>query len=126
MVAARDDEALATAVGIDVFRMRLFAFALSGGYAGLAGACYAHYLTFIDPGVFGFSFSEALLIMVILGGSGTLWGPVVGAIVFTILPELLRVAPEVRSLLYGVILFVAVLYAPRGLGAWFGRPAVRA
>ena len=125
MVAARDNEALATAVGIEVFRLRLFAFALSGALAGLAGACYAHYLTFIDPGVFGFSFSEALLIMVILGGSGTLWGPVAGAIVFTILPELLRVAPEVRSLIYGILLFVIVLYLPRGLAACFGRPAVR-
>lgn len=125
MIAARDNEPLATATGIDVFRLRLFAFAISGAFAGLAGACYAHYVTFIDPGVFGFSFSEALLIMVILGGSGTLWGPVLGAVVFTLLPELLRVAPEVRSLLYGVILFVVVLYMPRGLAAWFGRPAVR-
>ena len=125
MVAARDNEPLAAAVGIDVFRLRLFAFAVSGGLAGLAGACYAHYLTFIDPGVFGFSFSEALLIMVILGGSGTLWGPVAGAVVFTILPELLRVAPEIRSLLYGALLFVIVLYMPRGLASWFGRPAVK-
>lgn len=125
MVAARDNEPLATACGIDVFRVRLFAFAVSGGLAGLAGACYAHYVTFIDPGMFGFSFSEALLIMVILGGSGTLWGPVIGAVVFTVLPEVLRVAPEVRSLLYGAILFVIVLYMPRGLAAWFGRPEAR-
>jgi branched-chain amino acid transport system permease protein len=124
MVAARDNEPLAAAVGIDVFRLRLFAFAVSGGLAGLAGACYAHYVTFIDPGVFGFSFSESLLIMVILGGSGTLWGPVAGAVVFTILPELLRVAPEIRSLLYGSLLFVIVLYMPRGLAVWFGRPRV--
>ena len=123
MIAARDDEPLATAAGVDVFRLRLFAFAISGALAGLAGACYAHYLTFIDPGVFGFSFSEALLIMVILGGSGTLWGPVAGAIVFTLLPELLRMAPEIRSLLYGALLFVIVLYLPRGMAAWFGRPA---
>ena len=125
MVAARDNEPLAIACGIDVFRLRLFAFAISGGVAGLAGACYAHYVTFIDPGMFGFSFSESLLIMVILGGSGTLWGPVIGAVVFTVLPEVLRVAPEIRSLLYGAILFVIVLYMPRGLAAWFGRPEVR-
>lgn len=126
MVAARDNEVLATAIGLDVFRLRLFAFALSGALAGLAGACYAHYLTFIDPGVFGFSFSESLLIMVILGGSGTLWGPVLGAVVFTALPELLRMAPELRSLIYGTILFLIVLYMPRGLASWFGRPEVRA
>jgi branched-chain amino acid transport system permease protein len=126
MVAARDNETLATAIGLDVFRLRLFSFALSGALAGVAGACYAHYLTFIDPGVFGFSFSESLLIMVILGGSGTLWGPVLGAVVFTALPELLRIAPELRSLIYGTILFVIVLYMPRGLASWFGRPEVRA
>lgn len=126
MIAARDNETLATAIGLDVFRLRLFAFALSGALAGLAGACYAHYLTFIDPGVFGFSFSESLLIMVILGGSGTLWGPVLGAVVFTALPELLRVAPELRSLIYGAILLGIVLFMPRGLASWFGRPEVRA
>ncbi len=125
MVAARDNEPLAIATGIDVFRLRLFAFAVSGALAGFAGACYAHYLTFIDPGVFGFSFSEALLIMVILGGSGTLWGPVAGALVFTVLPELLRMAPEIRSLIYGMLLFAIVLYLPRGMAAWFGRPALR-
>jgi branched-chain amino acid transport system permease protein len=126
MVAARDNEVLATAIGLDVFRLRLFAFALSGALAGLAGACYAHYVTVVDPGVFGFSFSESLLIMVILGGSGTLWGPVAGAVVFTALPELLRIAPDLRSLIYGTILFVIVLYMPRGLASWFGRPELRA
>lgn len=123
MIAVRDNEPLAVAAGIDPLKIRLFAFAVSGAFAGLAGACYAHYISFIDPGVFGFWFSEPLLIMVVLGGSGTLWGPVLGAVVFTALPELLRLAPEIRSLLYGIILLLAVLYLPRGLGTWFGRPA---
>jgi branched-chain amino acid transport system permease protein len=73
MIAARDNETLAKAVGIDVVRVRLFAFCVSGGFAGSAGALYAYYITFVDPGVFGFEFSEVLLIMVILGGAGTLW-----------------------------------------------------
>lgn len=123
MIAVRDNEPLAVAAGIDPLKIRLFAFAVSGAFAGLAGACYAHYISFIDPGVFGFWFSEPLLVMVVLGGSGTLWGPVLGAVVFTALPELLRLAPEIRSLLYGIILLLAVLYLPRGLGTWFGRPA---
>lgn len=122
MVAVRDNEPLAVATGIDVLKIRLFAFACSGAFAALAGACYAHYLSFIDPGVFGFSFSEALLVMVILGGSGTLWGPVLGAIVFTVLPEALRMAPEVRSLLYGILLLGFVLFMPNGMARWFGRP----
>lgn len=123
MVASRDNEQLAVAQGIDVLATRLFAFSVSGALAGLAGAAYAHYLTFIDPGVFGFSLTESLLIMVILGGSGTLWGPVAGAIVFTVIPEVLRLAPELRSLLYGFVLLAVVLFLPRGFAAWFGRPS---
>lgn len=124
MIAVRDNEPLAIAAGIDVLKMRLFAFACSGAFAGLAGACYAHYLTFIDPGIFGFSISESLLVMVILGGSGTLWGPVVGAVIFTALPEVLRMAPEMKSLLYGTLLLLIVLFMPQGMARWFGRPAV--
>ncbi|MGO4394226.1 branched-chain amino acid ABC transporter permease [Variovorax sp. M-6] len=123
MVAVRDNEPLAVAAGIDVLTMRLFAFACSGAFAGLAGACYAHYLSFIDPGIFGFSISESLLVMVILGGSGTLWGPVAGAVIFTALPEVLRMAPELKSLLYGVLLLLIVLFMPQGMARWFGRPA---
>jgi branched-chain amino acid transport system permease protein len=121
LVATRENEQLAIAAGINVFRTRLFAFSVSGAFAGLAGALYAHFITYIDPGVFGFSVSETLLIMVILGGSGTLWGPVGGAVVFTILPEVLRLTPEIRSLVYGIILLVIVLYRPAGLATWLGR-----
>jgi branched-chain amino acid transport system permease protein len=115
MIAARDNEQLALACGIDAFRTRLFAFCLSGGLAAVAGALYAHFITYIDPGVFGFSVSETLLIMVIVGGSGTLWGPVAGAVVFTAVPEILRLAPEIRSLLYGALLLTIVIWQPRRL-----------
>jgi branched-chain amino acid transport system permease protein len=115
MIAARDNEQLALACGIDVFRMRLFTFCFSGALAAVAGALYAHFISYIDPGVFGFSVSESLLIMVILGGSATLWGPVAGALIFTALPEMLRLAPEIRSLAYGIILLLVVLYRPRAL-----------
>lgn len=115
MVAVRDNEQLALACGIDAFRTRLFAFCLSGGVAAVGGALYAHFITYIDPGVFGFSVSETLLIMVIVGGSGTLWGPVAGAVVFTALPEILRLTPEIRSLIYGAILLAIVVWQPRRL-----------
>jgi branched-chain amino acid transport system permease protein len=115
MLAVRDNEQLALACGIDVFRTRLFAFCLSGAIAAIAGGLHAHFITYIDPGVFGFSVTETLLIMVILGGAGTLWGPVAGAVVFTALPEMLRLTPELRSLLYGAILLGIVLYKPRRL-----------
>ena len=96
------------------------AFACSGAFAGVAGGCYAYYITFIDPGLFGFSVTESVLVMVILGGAGTLWGPVVGAILFTALPEALRVTPEYKSLLYGVLLLLIVLFMPQGLAHWVG------
>lgn len=115
MLAVRDDEQLAAACGIDAFRTRLFAFCISGALAAVAGALYAHFITYIDPGVFGFSVTETLLIMVILGGAGTLWGPVAGAVIFTALPEALRLTPELRSLIYGAILLAIVLYQPRRL-----------
>jgi branched-chain amino acid transport system permease protein len=114
MVAVRDNEPLAVAAGIDPLKIRLFAFCCSGAIAGLAGACYAHYVTFIDPGMFGFWFSEPILVMVLLGGVGTLYGPIFGAVIFTVLPELLRLTPEIRSLLYGVILLLSVLFLPQG------------
>jgi branched-chain amino acid transport system permease protein len=123
MVAVRDNEPLAMAAGIDVLKIRLFAFACSGLLAGLAGACYAHYLTFIDPGLFGFSISESLLVMVVLGAAGSIWGPVAGAVFFTALPEVLRMAPEVKSLLYGSLLLLIVLFMPSGIGRWFRRRA---
>jgi branched-chain amino acid transport system permease protein len=115
MLAVRDNEQLALACGIDAFRTRLFAFCVSGALAAIAGGLYAHFITYIDPGVFGFSVTETLLIMVILGGAGTLWGPVAGALIFTALPEALRLAPDLRSLLYGVILLAIVLYKPTRL-----------
>ena len=115
MLAARENEQLAAACGIDVLRTRLFAFCLSGAIAAVAGGLYAHFITYIDPGVFGFSVTETLLIMVILGGAGTLWGPVAGAVIFTALPEALRITPDLRSLLYGLILLGIVLYRPRRL-----------
>jgi branched-chain amino acid transport system permease protein len=115
MVAVRDNEQLALACGIDVFRTRLFAFALSAGMAAFAGALYAHFISYIDPGVFGFSVTETLLVMVILGGSGTLWGPIAAAVVFTALPEVLRLAPEIRSLVYGLILLAIVLFGRKRL-----------
>ena len=124
MVATRDNETLARAAGINSWRVKMFMFAVSGGFAGFAGAWYAHYISVIDPGVFGFAVTENVLVMVVLGGSGTLFGPVWGAIIFTIVPELLRFSPDARSLLYGVLLLVGVLAFPGGLGRlklpWLG------
>jgi branched-chain amino acid transport system permease protein len=116
MVATRDNEELARASGINAWRVKMFTFAVSGAVAGFAGAWYAHYISVIDPGVFGFAITENVLVMVVLGGGGTLLGPVWGAIAFTIAPELLRFSPEARSLLYGFLLLAGILAFPQGLG----------
>jgi ABC-type branched-subunit amino acid transport system permease subunit len=118
ILTVREDEILAQAAGINTWRVKLYTFAISGLLGGVAGSCYAHYITFIDPAVFDFYYMENLLIMVILGGAGTVWGVVAGAAIFNVVPEVLRIHPELRTFLYGIVLLVAVSVAPGGLAGW--------
>jgi branched-chain amino acid transport system permease protein len=118
ILTVREDEVLARALGIATDRVKLLAFALSGLLGGVAGSCYAHYISFIDPSLFDFYYMENLLIMVILGGAGTVWGVVAGAAIFNVVPELLRIHPELRAFLYGIALLAAVSAAPGGLAGW--------
>lgn len=116
-LALRENEALAESVGIDVTRYLVLAAVVSAAMAGLAGSLYAHYTRFVSPEVFLFSYTVTMVIMVVAGGKGTLAGPVVGALVFTALPEALR---EVTSwqwqmLAYGAILVLLVFFLPRGI-----------
>jgi len=127
ILTVREDEVLARALGIATDRVKLLAFALSGLLGGVAGSCYAHYISFIDPSLFDFYYMENLLIMVVLGGAGTLWGVVAGAAIFNVVPELLRIHPELRAFLYGIALLAAVSVAPGGLAGWVrARRAARA
>jgi branched-chain amino acid transport system permease protein len=116
-LALRENEALAESVGIDVTRYLVLATVISAGMAGLGGALYAHYTRFVSPEVFLFTYTVTMVVMVVAGGKGTLAGPVVGAVLFTALPEALR---EVTSwqwqmLAYGVILVLLVFFLPRGI-----------
>jgi branched-chain amino acid transport system permease protein len=115
LLAIRQNEDLADAVGIRVWRYKLFAFVMSAALAGLAGALYAHYIGFINPEPFGVDQSLNAILAVILGGSGTLSGPVVGAFAVTFLPEYLRIAESYRLVTYGFILVIATIFLPRGL-----------
>jgi branched-chain amino acid transport system permease protein len=83
--------------------------------AGLAGALYAHNVRFISPGDFGFPISISLLSMVVLGGMGTLWGPVLGAVILGVLPELFRPIADYRMFLYSVLLLSMIRFQPGGL-----------
>ena len=114
-VAIRENRHLAQSVGIDPFVHALAAFVPGAFFAGIAGAFYAHYISFVGPEVFGFSFMVTMLIMVLVGGAGTLVGPVLGAVLITLLEEYLRVANEVRLSIFGAVVVLVVLFFPTGL-----------
>ena len=115
MLAIRQNEDLAEAMGVMTSRYKLFAFVMSSVLAGLAGSLYAHYIGFLNPEPFGVDQSLNIILAVILGGSGTLSGPIVGAVSVTFLPELLRFADSFRLITYGLILVVATIFLPKGL-----------
>jgi branched-chain amino acid transport system permease protein len=118
MIALRENEPLATSVGVDVTRFLVLATVVSAAMAGAAGAIYAHYVRIVDPDVFLFIYTVTMVIMVVTGGKGTLAGPVVGGIIFGLLPETLRAAqikPEVRWVIYGVLMVLVVYFLPQGI-----------
>jgi ABC-type branched-subunit amino acid transport system ATPase component/ABC-type branched-subunit amino acid transport system permease subunit len=103
------------AVGLDGYRLRVGAFALSAALAGLAGALYAGVNSFVSPDSFGFDTSISFLTAVILGGRGTLLGPVLGAATLVFLPDLLAGLAEYRLLLFGALLLFCIYFLPRGI-----------
>jgi len=113
--AVREDEQAAQTMGVDVVRFKVMAFVLGSGIAGLAGGFYAHFLTFIMPQNFGFGQSIFILSMVVFGGIGTRWGPVVGAVILGLLPEIFRPIMDYRTFLYGVLLLAMMRFQPGGL-----------
>ena len=120
--AIREDEILAQAAGKNICTFKVLACVLSAAMAGVAGAIYAHYITFIDPTSFTLMESVLVISMVIIGGSGSLWGPVSGAAALVILPEALRfiglpssVAANTRQVLYGGLLVAFMIWRPAGL-----------
>jgi branched-chain amino acid transport system permease protein len=116
--AVREDELLARTMGIDTTRIKVLAFTASAAMAGTAGSLIAHYLRSIHPSEFTIWTSAEIVAMVILGGRGTLAGPILGAVVLTLLPEYLRPLQEYKLIVYGLALIVAVTFLPRGvLGA---------
>lgn len=112
--AIRENELLAQMQGVNAFRYKLTAFVISAGVAGLAGAYYASWSSLVCPSEMSLTYTITLLIIVYLGGAGSLRGVTLGAIVFTVLPELLRVADAARLVVYGMLLFFGALYMPEG------------
>jgi len=121
--AIREDEVLAQTLGIDTTRYKLLAFALSSGFAGLAGGLYAYYVQLVSPVVASAATTSLVIGMVVFGGLGTLWGPVLGALLLYGLYEGLRFVGVVYNLVaVGFVIMVFVIFFPRGL-AGFGRSA---
>ena len=117
MIALRENEPLATSLGIDVTRYLVLAAVVSAGIAGASGALYSHFVRIIDPNVFLFIYTVTMVIMVITGGKGTLAGPLVGGLIFGMLPVALRAfaAPEAQWIIYGVLMVLVVFFLPRGI-----------
>jgi branched-chain amino acid transport system permease protein len=131
MISLRENEALAASVGVDVTRYLVLATIVSAAIAGAAGGLYTHYIRIVDPDVFLFIYTVTMVIMVVSGGKGTLAGPIVGGMIFGILPEVLRefASPEVQWMIYGVVMIVIVRFLPKGIvpaleGWWTGREKV--
>lgn len=112
-----ENETLAVAVGIDVTRTLTLAATISAAIAGAAGSLYAHYIRIIDPDVFAFISTVTMVIMVVSGGKGSLAGPVIGGLIFGLLPVVLRpiMPPEAQWITYGVALILILFMMPRGI-----------
>lgn len=116
LVAIREEEDLARAVGIRSHRYKVLAFALSTAGAGMAGALYAHYLRFIGPASFDFQHSFDLFVMNLLGGKATLLGPVIGPTLLTAIDQASQMfRPEPARIVFGVCLILIIIYMPEGI-----------
>jgi branched-chain amino acid transport system permease protein len=113
-MAMREDEDVAEAMGINLVKTKLLAFAIGAAFSGLAGAIFASKLSSIFPASFGLLVSINALCLIILGGMGSIPGVVVGALILIGLPELLREFAEYRLLFYGALLIVMMLARPEG------------
>lgn len=120
--AIREDEVFAQAAGKNVAAHKVLVFTIGAGMAAVAGVMYAHYISFIDPTSFTVMESIFIISIVIIGGAGSLWGPVLGAVLLVVLPELLRfiglpssVGANLRQIIYGGLLVAFMMWRPRGL-----------
>lgn len=115
LVAIREDEIAAIAMGINTGYYKISAFAITAAFAGIAGSLFAHYMSFISPMNFTTGESILILCMVVLGGKGSIIGSILGVIILTLLPEILRSIAMYRMLFYGLILIVMMIFKPNGL-----------
>lgn len=113
--AIQSSEVAARVMGVNVRLLKVQIFTLSAVICSVAGSLYAHTMTFISPASFGFNFSVELLTMVVIGGLGSVYGPLFGAVLLTILPESLRTFQDYDIIVYGLLLVLMTMYLPGGL-----------
>jgi branched-chain amino acid transport system permease protein len=124
MRAIKLNEPLAQSQGVNPLSYRLLALSLSALLAGIVGGLFVFYLTIIDPSIFDFYYTETMLISVVIGGPGSFWGVLASSAVLAVLPDMLRFTTDLRMVLYGAALIVAMLIFPGGVGGWLYRRRV--
>lgn len=114
-LAVKDDEIAAEAIGISSTRHKIIAFVTGAFFAGIAGGLYAHFVTYINPSQFGFLRSFEIVVMVVVGGMGSIIGVILAAVLLTILPEALRAIAQYRMVIYALLLIIIMISRPQGL-----------
>jgi branched-chain amino acid transport system permease protein len=124
-IAIRDNEIAADAMGIDTTRYKIMSFTFSAFIAGVAGGLFAHVVSFIQPDMFSFVRSSDFLVFLYAGGSGSLTGSIVGALLLTALPEALRFLASWRLVIYALVLIIVMIYRPKGLAGGHELPFLK-
>ncbi|HZK01955.1 MAG TPA: branched-chain amino acid ABC transporter permease [Anaerovoracaceae bacterium] len=114
-ISIREDEIAAESMGINTTKYKVMAFAVGAFFAGIAGSLYASYFYFIKPGLFGFLKSIDILVIVVLGGMGSITGSIIAAILLAILTTFLQAFTEVRMILYAALLVIIMIFRPKGI-----------
>jgi branched-chain amino acid transport system permease protein len=121
LMSIRENEDLAETSGVNTAFFKVLAFSISAGLAGMAGCLFAHFFRLLHPSTFSWMTSEMIVIMFLVGGSGTIIGPIIGAGVVTVILELMRFAPEMRFIVWSILLIVILIIEPRGLAGMYYR-----
>jgi len=121
LTAIRNDEVLAASNGVDILRYKRFTFIAGACIASAIGALWAPYMTIVCPDHLGVAYTNTLLMIVFVGGAGNVWGVILGAVLVTVIPEVLRIEPTWRMELFGVVLLMMIIVQPNGLVGLFKR-----
>jgi branched-chain amino acid transport system permease protein len=115
LVTIRENEELSESIGVNTSFYKVLAFSIGAGVAGLTGSMFAHFFRLLHPTTFAWMTSEMVVIMSLVGGLGTLIGPIIGAGIITLILELMRFAPELRFIIWSVALIAVLIIEPKGL-----------